>query len=352
MNGALYVPVRGQFSMSIRQIDITNIGLMIVSFVLALIFPVQLFLFSFAVLGPLHYLTEIPWLKRKGFFTTNKFDYLYLVGFCAAIGGIHYYTTAAEPTNMRSLIQLMGIVAFVGFMGALGMTTLKKTWQKYLFMALAGLGSLLFYTSDRFASIFANLLPTIVHVFIFTGAFVLYGALRHRSVTGILSLVVYVLCTIFIFTLQPLAVHNQLSKYVVDNYYFFADLNFDLMNIFGYKGLGPDTTDVDQVLFYSSAGIIVMRFIAFTYTYHFLNWFSKTSIIKWHETKKPVLAVVFGLWIVSLVLYVVDFRLALNVLYGLSLLHVFLEYPLNHRSFIGIGEEIKKLVSGAKVETA
>jgi hypothetical protein len=338
--------------MSVRQIDIVNIGLMVLSFALALIFPVELFLFSFAVLGPLHYLTEIPWLKRKGFFTTNKYDYLYLIGFCATIGGIHYYTTAAEPTNMRTLIQLMGVIAFTGFMGALAMTSLKKTWQKFLFMGLAALGSLLFYTSDTFTSFFANLLPTIVHVFIFTGAFVLYGALRHRSVTGILSLVVYMLCTILIFILQPPGVHNQLNKYVVDNYYFFADLNFSLMNIFGYKGPGPDTADIDQLLFYSSTGIIVMRFIAFTYTYHFLNWFSKTSIIKWHETTRPALALVFGLWIVSLVLYAVDFSLALNVLYGLSLLHVFLEYPLNHRSFIGIGEEMKKLFTGAKVETA
>jgi hypothetical protein len=29
-----------------------------------------------------------------------------------------------------------------------------------------------------------------------------------------------------------------------------------------------------------------MRLIAFAYQYHYLNWFSKTSIIKWHEVTR------------------------------------------------------------------
>ena len=37
---------------------------------------------------------------------------------------------------------------------------------------------------------------------------------------------------------------------------------------------------------YDSLGIGVMRLIAFAYQYHYLNWFSKTSIIKWHEVTR------------------------------------------------------------------
>ena len=58
--------------------DVLNLGLMLVALALAFILPFWLFLFSYAVLGPLHYLTEIGWLNKKQFFTTSKLDYLQL----------------------------------------------------------------------------------------------------------------------------------------------------------------------------------------------------------------------------------------------------------------------------------
>ena len=36
----------------------------------------------------------------------------------------------------------------------------------------------------------------------------------------------------------------------------------------------------------------VQAFLAFAYTYHYLNWFSKTLIIKWHQVAKKK----FGFW--------------------------------------------------------
>ncbi|MCC6181260.1 MAG: hypothetical protein IT237_05450 [Bacteroidia bacterium] len=48
-----------------NQINYANIGLMIISAFLAFLLPFELFLFSYAVLGPLHYLTEIGWLHKK-----------------------------------------------------------------------------------------------------------------------------------------------------------------------------------------------------------------------------------------------------------------------------------------------
>jgi hypothetical protein len=92
-----------------------------------------------------------------------------------------------------------------------------------------------------------------------------------------------------------------------------------------------------------------MRFIAFTYMYHFLNWFSKTSIIKWHETKPGILIAVFGIWIGVLTLYWIDIYLSMNIIYCFGLFHVILEYPLNHRSFVGIGDELRKLFAGSKI---
>src|SRR5438105_15288845 len=54
------------------QVNYLNLGLMIVSCVLAYIIPFELFLFSYAVLGPLHYLTEISWLHDRKYFVEAK----------------------------------------------------------------------------------------------------------------------------------------------------------------------------------------------------------------------------------------------------------------------------------------
>jgi hypothetical protein len=86
--------------------------------------------------------------------------------------------------------------------------------------------------------------------------------------------------------------------------------------------------------------VAVMRFIAFAYTYHYLNWFSKTSIIGWHKVDKRMLAGAIVIWVASLALYYgrLQPRRALAVL--LSMAHVLLEFPLNHLSFVGIGREL------------
>src|ERR1700744_725109 len=55
-----------------KGINLTNIGLMLVSTLIAFIIPFKLFLFVYAVLGPLHYLTEISWLDKKNFFIRQK----------------------------------------------------------------------------------------------------------------------------------------------------------------------------------------------------------------------------------------------------------------------------------------
>ena len=61
--------------MNTRQIDALNIFLILASLILAFIIPFQLFLFSYAVLGPLHYLTEIKWLREQKFFL-NGLDWV------------------------------------------------------------------------------------------------------------------------------------------------------------------------------------------------------------------------------------------------------------------------------------
>jgi len=95
-------------------------------------------------------------------------------------------------------------------------------------------------------------------------------------------------------------------------------------------------TSERALVYATNAGFIVMRFIAFAYTYHYLNWFSKTSVIQWHKVPKKTLYITLVLWVFSVVLYVIDYNIGLKALYFLSFLHVFFEFPLNITSFQGI----------------
>jgi hypothetical protein len=71
-------------------------------------------------------------------------------------------------------------------------------------------------------------------------------------------------------------------------------------------------------------------FIAFAYTYHYLNWFSKTSIIGWKNAlTKRKSAYIIIMWAAAAGLYTYDFYTGLIALYFLSMLHVFFEFPLN-----------------------
>lgn len=98
-----------------------------------------------------------------------------------------------------------------------------------------------------------------------------------------------------------------------------------------------------DMIYASGFGIMLARFVAFAYTYHYLNWFSKTSIIKWHMVPRKSLIVIGVIWVLSLLLYVSDYMTGIMALYFLSFMHVTFEFPLNFQSFKEIGTELKRL---------
>src|SRR5204863_5093405 len=91
---------------------------------------------------------------------------------------------------------------------------------------------------------------------------------------------------------------------------------------------------------YEAVGAGVMRLIAFAYLYHYLNWFSKTSIIRWHEVPRSRSIAIVGVWLAGGLVYLYDYRLGLGTFYILSVLHVFLEFPLNHQTVSEIGKSL------------
>jgi hypothetical protein len=189
--------------------------------------------------------------------------------------------------------------------------------------------------------LFGMWLPTIIHVYVFTGAFVLYGALKTRSVSGMMSLFVFVACGAACFVYIP-DHPDTVSEYGKKAYHFFRYLNVTLYNVFTNGKLASEGDDI----YVLPKAVAIMRFIAFAYTYHYLNWFSKTTVIKWNQVSRQRLAIIIGLWILSVVLYFISYSVGFYALFLLSMLHVFFEFPLNHQTFIGIGKEIRTMARG------
>jgi hypothetical protein len=316
-------------------INYVNIGLMIISVIVAYIIPFELFLFSYAVLGPLHYLTELSWLEKKNYFVKSKKDtWLFIPLVLLITIGMFYQQS---KTNL-----FVASIMFSGLAYALSLIFIEKTALKIGVIVFAFLVSLIFQF-NQFPTfpfiLFAIWLPTIIHVFVFTGAFILLGALKNKSGSGIASLIVFLICAFLFFIYMPENVGVAVSEYGKNAYSYFKILNASLYNFFGF---GEFTMD-EQVIFYGAKSVAIMRFIAFAYTYHYLNWFSKTSVIKWNQISKKRFAIIISLWILSVALYVFSYKIGFYALFLLSMLHVFFEFPLNHFTFIGIGKELNLL---------
>ena len=192
--------------------------------------------------------------------------------------------------------------------------------------------------------LFAILLPSIVHVFLFTGSFILFGALKTRSASGIVSLVFFVLCAIVFFVFMPENISHPVSNYGKQAYSFFGSVNVALYRLFGFGTL----LKTDVAFYTNPKSIAIMRFLAFAYTYHYLNWFSKTSVIKWNEVSKMRMSIILVLWIAAVVLYGISYKIGIYALSLLSTMHVFFEYPLNHVTLVGIGKEMNKMLMKPK----
>lgn len=303
---------------------------MFISAVLAFVLPFELFLFSYAVLGPLHYLTEIGWLHKKNYYTKGKYDFLFLSVLCVLVFYFSFIQPAKTDTQIPSII-LYGVLLSLIFV------FIKDNLYRVILSLLAFIGIAMAKVGTSYFIWIGVFLPTIIHVLFFTWAFMLYGVLKNKSRAGYLSVIALGLIAVSFFVIKAPQLQYQVSSYVTKSYDLFYLLNKFLIDLFG---LQTNTNNLEEVVYQTNAGFIVMRFIAFSYTYHYLNWFSKTSVIQWHKVPKKTLFITIALWVISVSLYAINYNIGLKALYFISFLHVFLEFPLNIVSFQGIFKSI------------
>lgn len=437
------------------KINYANIGLMLITAVLAYFFPFETFLLAYAYLGPLHYLTEISWLHDRNYYSKGKYDFLVLL----LVGILLSYAAFAKDfgvslevydyfVKMNLFDKLLVFALFSSILFAL----VKNLFVKiiailFLYVFVSGWLSPDNSTSNaESTTVFAltSLVPTLIHVYLFTGLFMLFGSLKTRSVSGMWQMVGFVVVPLLLVFALPVDTKAPISKFGKDAHYakgdgFYAtnisimdhfnliedpiytnadfvafvnkkdfkdanaqyqfiakaDLkkivdslkkkpnaayvmnkqpinpNFQADNILALY-LKPEVLNEYQmkpmpakifsgfslekyasIVYNSTVGIMLMRFIAFAYLYHYLNWFSKTEVIRWHQVPKLRFAAVILLWVVASIFYTYDYSLGLSLLFFLSFSHVLLEFPLNIISIVGIGKESLAIMkNGFKAPTS
>jgi len=314
--------------MKSETVDQLNIWLLIIAFVLAIYLPFELFLFSYAFLGPLHYLTEINWLNDKRYFINSKSKLYRVFILLACVIAIYpllkYFdfdnTLFSNLSSHKDLILVLGFVFSVGLVFA---ESLKQLVIGIVFGSILVVMALLYL--PKLIVALGLFLPTLIHVYVFTLLFMIYGQIKSYSKSGLVGVILLICVPLIILFFKIIPFSYQISDFAEKTYEEsgFLSLNTILADLF----TAADITGVDLML-----PVIVKAqvFLAFAYTYHYLNWFSKTSIIGWKSslnTKR--MYAILALWIVSVGIYIYDYTTGLTVLFFLSLLHVVLEFPLN-----------------------
>ncbi len=310
-------------TLNLDQINHLNTGLIILSALAAWHLPFEVFLFAYAVLGPLHYFTEISWLHDRQYFSHSKWHSLPLYGIAIAL----------LVSLLISSINLQGMVlSAFAFAALLSLSRSAKLLIPGLVLIL--LASQWLSQLPLIYLLFSILLPTLIHVCLFTAIFMLLGSLKANSQSGYFSIFIYVVCAIAVFIL-PESTHYQIKPENFAAAYPFLTLATELNQMLARQANAETLTSA-------------FRFIAFVYTYHYLNWFSKTNILNWHQMPARRAACIVVLWLASVALYYYDYRTGLIVLFFFSMAHVLLEFPLNMQSFGMLYRECSKKLTALR----
>ncbi len=307
----------------VDAVNYLNVVLMLAALAVAAYVPFETFFVAYVFLGPLHYLTEISWLHDRRYFSvSNRGVFLGLIPATAILAGLSIYKL---PYGFQVSVILMGFMVVF----AAGLTRAASPRIRTYVVLLGILTGIAALSFQPLAVLLIVFVPTLIHVYVFTGLFILSGALKGRSFSGFVSIFVYLASPIACLYLLKTPDSYTVSEMLLDAVEPFDDVTRYTMKILG--------------LSFSQEGLMAcMRLIAFAYSYHYLNWFSKTRIINWHDTSRARLSCIGVLYIAAVSTYLIDFKIGFATLFFLSMLHVVLEFPLDYRAAVGILSAIFK----------
>jgi len=300
-----------------------NSALLLVTLALSIIAPFETLLVSYAVLGPLHYLTEISWLHDRKYFLPQRLSRWLLIG-----GAMLLLPLAMGLGKLPgvSLLEPHRVLLLFLVFGGAAILALARTWIHRL-LGLVALVALWMLLRGRILDALVGVyLVTVIHVFVFTAVFVWNGIRRQPDREGALFFALFVLCPLVCFVV-PASWSTSPASWAMANY----QLAFSKLNQTAFSSGGYALTA--EAVFASPWSICLTRFFALAYTYHYLNWFSKPTVIPWHRMSSTRWAAIISLWIGSIAIYLYDYAAGFLLLLALSFAHVVLEFPLNHLAF-------------------
>jgi hypothetical protein len=294
-----------------RATDIAHLGLMLAALAVAYVVPFELLLLSYVVLGPAHYLTEISWLHDRKYFLPHRYIALGLV-------------LVAVSAPLVGSASWFGFVVWMVFVACALLTATTAAQSAVLTAAALGATIVLAVNGSSLA-VLGILLPTLIHVSLFTLIFMALGAHRSGSKLQALLVAVY-LTSIAIILVAPPTAAMRIPAFAEAAQAYFGNVAPALGRLIGIAHLTLDTR--------------LTSLLAFVYTYHYLNWFIIADVIRWAEIPRPRLILVVAASATSTGLYFYDYAYGFSVMLALSLAHVVLEFPLNSVAIRQLGTAI------------
>jgi hypothetical protein len=284
-----------------RTNDAIHLGLMLFAFAAAYLVPFELLLLAYVVLGPAHYFTEISWLHDRSYFLPHR-------GIAVALAIVAVVAALIDNASWFGFAMWTALVAC-----AMLAATKSAAEGTLLIMIAVALAAML-YAGDSSFAVIGILIPTLIHVSLFTLVFMTLGAFRSASRVQALLIVVY-LAAIAVILLAPPTASIRIASFAQAAKDYFGNVGPALSRLFGIPGLKLDTR--------------LTSLLAFVYTYHYLNWFIKADVIRWADIPRARLALVIAASVGSTALYFYDYAFGFTFLLALSLVHILLEFPLN-----------------------
>src|SRR5580704_5920669 len=291
-----------------RTIDAVHLGLLLAALAITYVVPFELLLLSYVILGPAHYFTEISWLHDRKYFLPQR-------NIAFGLAGI------AVVAALIDNAAWFGFVIWMTFVACALLTTTTAAQSAILTIIALGVTAIMAVNGSSLA-VLGILLPTLIHVSLFTLVFMALGAYRSGSKAQALLVMVYLMAIGIILVVPPSAA-TQIPAFAKAGQEYFGNVGPALGRLLGVANLRHDTR--------------LTSLLAFVYTYHYLNWFIKADVIRWAEIPRSRLTLVAAASATSTALYFYDYAFGFTILLALSLVHVVLEFPLNSLAIRQLG---------------
>jgi hypothetical protein len=238
-------------------------------------------LFAYVVLGPAHYATEISWNPDRKYFVPHH-------GVALALAAVAILIAFIDSASWSGFI-IWSTLVFCALI-----VTAKSGVQVMLLLAGAAALTFIMYLNAPWLGVMGILLPTLIHVSLFTLVFMALGALRSRSAFQGALIAVYI-AAILLIVLAPPSAATAIPIFATAAKTYFGNVAPALSHVFRVRGLTLDGR--------------LTGLLAFVYTYHYLNWFIKAEVIRWTNIPRSRLALVAGASAASTALYFYDYTI-------------------------------------------